>query len=213
MAVQDELVEAGKHLSALGLSPGTSGNISMRDGERIVMTPTGSDMGALNAAELSVLSFDGALLSGAKASKEFPFHRAMYRRAPSTLAVVHLHSPYAAAMSCTRPWSEQSAIPPLTPYFVMRAGQTPLIPYASPGDAAQADMIEALPFPFRSVLLQNHGSVTAGESMATAIAAAVELEEVSRLVLLLGDRPVDLLPDGEAEHLAATYGSYWTAGG
>ncbi|PYY53186.1 aldolase [Curtobacterium sp. MCSS17_011] len=211
MSVAEDVVAAGQRLSELGLSPGTSGNISARDGDRIVMTPTGSDMGALEAADLSVLSFDGELLSGGKASKEFPFHRAMYRRDSGTTAVVHLHSPHAAAISCTPAWSERSAIPPLTPYFVMRSGQTPLIAYASPGDPSQADRMERLPFPFNAALLQNHGSVAAGNTMADAIAAAVELEEVCRLMLLLGDRPLTLLPEGEAEHLAEKYGSYWTA--
>jgi 3-dehydro-4-phosphotetronate decarboxylase len=210
MSGRDEIVVAGRQLADAGLSPGSSGNISVRDGDRIIMTPTGSDMGTLDADAMSVLSLAGELLDGPKASKEFPFHRAMYRRDSAVRAVVHVHSPHAAAMSCTAPWHPFSALPPLTPYFVMRVGQTPLIPYASPGDAGQADRIEALPFPFRAVLLQNHGSVTAAASMAAAVDAAVELEEVSRLLLLLGDRPLQLLPEGEPGRLAERYDSVWT---
>ena len=51
---------------------------------------------------------------------------------------------------------------------------------------------------------------TALEAMAAALEAAIELEEVSRLLLLLGDRPLQLLPDGEPERLAARYDSVWT---
>ena len=210
MSGAEQIVAAGRHLAEVGLSPGSSGNISVRDGDRVIMTPTGSDMGALDPGRMSVLSLTGELLDGPKPSKEFPFHRAMYRRDPAARAVVHVHSPHAAALSCTTPWHPLSAVPPLTPYFVMRVGQTPLIPYATPGNAGQATVIEELPFPFRAVLLQNHGSVTAAASMAAALEAAIELEEVSRLLLLLGDRPLQLLPDGEPERLAARYDSVWT---
>ena len=203
------IVEAGRRLAAMGLSPGTSGNVSVRVGDTVLMSPTGASLGQLDAEALSVLTLEGELMSGAKPSKEFPFHRAMYRRDPAVQAVVHLHSPHAAAISCVHPWSKRSAIPPLTPYFVMRVGQTPLIPYASPGSADQADIIENLEYPFSSLLLQNHGSVCSAASMDAAIDAAVELEEVSRLLLLLGAKQPELLPDGEPERLAERYGTSW----
>lgn len=203
------VVEAGLRLAQMGLSPGTSGNVSARVGDSVVMSPTGSSLAQLDLETLSVLSMDGDVLGGAKASKEFPFHRAMYRRDANVSAVVHLHSPHAAAMSCLQPWSERSAVPPLTPYFVMRVGQTPLIPYASPGSADQADIIENLAFPFTSLLLQNHGLVCSAASMDAAIDAAVELEEVSRLLLLIGGKEPQLLPTGEAERLAERYGTSW----
>jgi ribulose-5-phosphate 4-epimerase/fuculose-1-phosphate aldolase len=212
-ALRSQLVEAGAQLSALGLSPGTTGNISVRAGDRILMSPTGTDLGSLDPAALSVLDIEGRLLDGGKPSKEFPLHRAFYRRDASTSAVVHLHSSHAAAVSCLPAWSAASAIPPLTPYFVMRVGQAPLIPYASPGDVAQAAYLEALGLPFSAALLQNHGSLTSGQSLAPAVDAAIELEEVSKLLLLLGERAVNLLPEGEAEHLAAKYGSAWTPTG
>ncbi|MDQ1597444.1 MAG: 3-dehydro-4-phosphotetronate decarboxylase [Microbacteriaceae bacterium] len=207
----DDLVAAGRRLAALGLSPGSSGNLSVRVGDAIVMSPTGSDLAALDAEQLSVLDFDGNLLSGPKASKEYPFHRAMYRRSEETHAIVHLHSTHAVGVSCLEPWSAMSAIPPITPYFVMRVGQTPLIPYAAPGDSSQAAVIENLGFPFGAVLLQNHGSITSGSTMGTAVEAAIELEEACKLLLLLGTKPARYLTSGEALALASTYSSSWTA--
>jgi ribulose-5-phosphate 4-epimerase/fuculose-1-phosphate aldolase len=209
----DDLVAAGRKLAGLGLSPGSSGNISVRVGDTIVMSPTGSDLAALDARQLSVLDFEGNLLSGPKASKEYPFHRAMYRRNAETGAIVHLHSTYAVGVSCLEPWSAMSAIPPITPYFVMRVGQTPLIPYAAPGDSSQAGVIENLAFPFGAVLLQNHGSITSGSTMAAAVDAAIELEEACKILLLLGTKPARYLTHGEAFTLAATYSSPWTATG
>ncbi|MHC8560764.1 class II aldolase/adducin family protein [Streptomyces albidoflavus] len=68
----------------------------------------------------------------------------------------------------------------------MRVGQTPLLPYAPPGDPGQAEELERLPFPLRAALLQNHGPVVSGVSVRAAVDAAVEIEEVSALLLALG---------------------------
>ncbi|MEU6672701.1 class II aldolase/adducin family protein [Streptomyces sp. NPDC046925] len=207
--VRADLTAAGAHLAALGLSPGSSGNLSVRAGDQLFITPTGADLACLAPDELSVLDLDGRHMDGPKPSKEHPLHTALYRRDAATRAVVHLHSRSAAAVSCLPPWSEYSAIPPLTPYFVMRVGQTPLLPYAAPGDADQAKKLELLPFPLRAALLQNHGPVVSGRSLRAALDAAVEIEEVSALLLALGDRPARLLTTGEAEELAERHHSYW----
>ncbi|MFF5991177.1 class II aldolase/adducin family protein [Prauserella flavalba] len=204
-----ELVAAAARLAELGLSPGSSGNVSVREGEEIVMSPTGADLAALDAERLSVLDDAGTLLAGPRASKEFPLHRAFYRRDPAFTAIVHLHSACASAVSCLAPWSERSALPPITPYFVMRVGQTPLVPYADPGDPAQAESIERLAWPFRAALLANHGLVVAGRTVAEALDAAIELEEASKLLLLLGDRPIRTLEESDAVRLGERYGSPW----
>ncbi|MFE3738826.1 class II aldolase/adducin family protein [Streptomyces sp. NPDC059096] len=209
-AARHELARAAAHLASLGLSPGSSGNISVREGDRILITPTGADLAALDPDALSVLRLDGTHADGPRPSKEFPLHLAFYRRESATGAVVHLHSRHAAAVSCRPAWSDRSAVPPLTPYFVMRVGQTPLLPYAHPGDPAQAAELERLPFPCRAALLQNHGPVVAGTGLRAATEAAVEIEEVSALLLLLGAHPTRLLTTAEAAALAAKYGSYWT---
>lgn len=210
---REELAAAGAHLAGLGLSPGASGNLSVREDDRVLITPTGADLAALDPMDLSELDTDGRHLAGPRPSKEFPLHTAFYRRAPETRAVVHLHSRQASALSCLPPWSERSAIPPLTPYFVMRVGRTPLIPYAEPGDPSQAGRLEHLAFGFRAVLLQNHGPVTAGTSLGAAVDAAVELEETAALLLLLGHQEPRLLDEGQATALARRYGTHWGTDG
>lgn len=206
----EELVAAASRLAQLGLSSGSSGNISIRSGEFIIMSPTGSDLSDLDPNNLSVLKFDGTLVSGPKASKEFPFHQAMYRRAQDNRAIIHVHSSHAVAVSCMEPWSPKSAVPPLTPYFVMRVGQSPLIPYAEPGDETQAKWIEDVSFPFRAALLQNHGLIAAHTSMQKAMEAAIELEEACKLTLLLGNHKARTLERDQACQLAAKYASPWT---
>jgi ribulose-5-phosphate 4-epimerase/fuculose-1-phosphate aldolase len=204
-----ELVAAAAQLAGAGMSPGSSGNLSIRHDDRIIISPTGSDLASLDPDQLSVLDFEATLLSGPAPSKEYPFHRAFYRRDETVRAVVHVHSLAASACSCLDPWSERSAIPPLTPYFVMRVGQTPLIPYADPGDPAQADAIQASGSRFRAALLQNHGAITAGRTMGEALEAAVELEHTCSLLLQLGSRPFQLLPSEATDRLAKRYDSPW----
>ncbi|WP_327391828.1 class II aldolase/adducin family protein [Streptomyces sp. NBC_01186] len=209
--IRDELAAAGAHLAGLGLSPGSSGNLSVRDGDRVLLTATGTDLAALDAGALSELTPDGTHVAGPRPSKEFPLHTAFYRRDPALRAVVHLHSRHATAVSCLPPWSARSALPPLTPYFVMRVGQTPLIPYAEPGDPDQALLVERLGFGFHAALLQNHGPVAAGTSMKAAVDAAVELEEAAALLILLAGTRPNPLEDARARELARRYGTHWDA--
>lgn len=206
---RQDLVSAAARVAAAGMSPGSSGNVSVRQGDRIIMSPTGADLAALDPDRLSVLDFHGNLLDGPKPSKEYPLHRAFYRREDSTRAVVHVHSIAASAWSCVDPWSERSAVPPLTPYFVMRVGQTPLIPYADPGDPVQGDVIEACAVRFRAALLQNHGAITAGRTMAEALEATIELEHTCALLLRIGAMPYQLIPADAAGRLAEKYDSVW----
>jgi ribulose-5-phosphate 4-epimerase/fuculose-1-phosphate aldolase len=208
--VRDELCAAARRLDALGLSPGASGNVSAREGERMLITPTGISMGEIRPQDLSVVdATSGEWLEGPKPSKEWPLHQALYGRDSSAGAVVHLHSTKATAMSCLPPWADNSALPPLTPYFVMRVGQTPLIPYAAPGSHDQAVAIAASERPFRAVLLQNHGPITAGPGIDEAVAAAIELEEVAKLLLLLRDRSPVLLNADQITELTEKYGTVW----
>ncbi|MFD2795766.1 class II aldolase/adducin family protein [Promicromonospora vindobonensis] len=204
------LVESGRQLVAAGLSPGSSGNVSVLTGDRILISGTGSSLGHLSAADLAHVGPDGTYLGGARASKETPLHVAFYRRDAGHRAVVHVHSPHAVALACLAPWAAHNAIPPLTPYFVMRVGQTPLLPYRHPGDPALGDDLFAAPWPLRAALLANHGAVVAGSSLDEAVDRATELEEACRIALLTaGSTRRELTPE-QIQDLAGRWGSPWT---
>ncbi|GAA2070697.1 class II aldolase/adducin family protein [Microbacterium hatanonis] len=212
MSAVDELIAAGARLVEAGLSPGSSGNLSIRDDDRILITGTGSSLGRLAEADIAVLDLDGTRISGARSSKESPLHVGFYRRDDAYRAVVHLHSPYAVAASCLEPWAPHSAVPPLTPYFVMRVGQTPLLPYRHPGDPELGRDLEHAPWMLRAALLANHGSIVAGTDMADAVDRGVELEEACRISLLTAQTPRrEIDPEGVAE-LAARWDSPWQPG-
>lgn len=168
-------------------------------------------MAELETDSLSVLDpTTGELLGGARPSKEVPLHLALYARDPAATAVVHVHSPHATAASCLAPWSEYCCLPPLTPYLFMKVGQVPLIPYAPPGDAAQAAWLRAKPFPFRGALLANHGSIVAMGSLDDAVAGAVEIEEAARTALLVQGYAPRLLTAAQIAALVARWGAPWT---
>jgi ribulose-5-phosphate 4-epimerase/fuculose-1-phosphate aldolase len=99
-----------------------------------------------------------------------------------------------------------AALPPLTPYFLMKCGPVGMLPYFRPGDPAVADAIRGLAGKHSSVLLANHGPVVAGETLEAAVYAIEELEETSKLYLLLrGLNPRTLSPD-QVRDLARHFG-------
>jgi ribulose-5-phosphate 4-epimerase/fuculose-1-phosphate aldolase len=120
--------------------------------------------------------------------------------------VVHLHSTHAVAVTMLPDTDPKNALPPLTPYSLMKCGSVAMLPYYRPGDPAVADAIKGLAGKHSSVLLANHGPVVAGESLEAAVFATEELEETAKLHLLLrGLNPRTLSPD-QVRDLASHFG-------
>jgi ribulose-5-phosphate 4-epimerase/fuculose-1-phosphate aldolase len=209
----EELCAAARRLTALGLSPGASGNISVRDGDRVYVSPTGLALGDMAPEQVAVVEMgehelDFTHVAGPPPSKEVPLHLAFYRSGHAS--VVHLHSSAAVAVSCLQPWSDHSALPPITPYLLMRVGRVPMIEYARPGDIRLAERVLAQQHPLNAALLQNHGSIAAGNSIDEACARAVEIEETATVVLALrGHDGVRHLSDDEVAELQQTYRQPW----
>ena len=190
---REEIVAAARSLFARGLTHGSTGNLSRRVGDRILVTPTGSSLGTVDPGQLSVIDPAGRPLAGPAPSKEAFLHAAMLRARPDAAAVVHTHSTHAAAVSCLDGLDPENALPPLTAYFTMRIGRLPLVPYHAPGDAALEPLAEELARRHAALLLSNHGPVVAGATLRAALDAAEELEETAKLFLLLHGRAVRLV--------------------
>ncbi|WP_315719172.1 MULTISPECIES: aldolase [unclassified Bradyrhizobium] len=200
-AIREAICRFGRSLFERGLTPGSSGNISVRleDGGWLV-TPTNASLGFLDPARLSRLDASGRLMSGDAPTKEVPLHTALYQTRDAARAVVHLHSTHSVAISMLPEIDPRAALPPLTPYYLMRCGQTALVPYYRPGDPAVADAIKGLAGKYASVLLANHGPVVSGDTLEAAVFAMEELEETARLYLLLrGLNPRHLSPQQVAD--------------
>jgi ribulose-5-phosphate 4-epimerase/fuculose-1-phosphate aldolase len=195
-----ELVALGAALYDRGLTPGRTGNLSVRDGDTILITPTGSCMGRLDADRLSVTSMDGTYLSGDRPSKELVLHQALYRHHAECTAVAHLHSTHAVAVSCLPGLDPDDALPTITPYFAMRVGRLPVVDYAHPGSEQLEREVARAAAQSRCVLLRNHGSLAAGHTLESAVDAVEEIEETARLFLLLeGRSPQFIREDAIAE--------------
>ena len=190
----------GTPLYERGYAHGSSGNLSVRVADGILVTPTGSSLGRLDPARISKVAPDGRTLSGDPPSKEAFLHLAVYANRPSAGAIVHLHCTCAVAVSCLVHYDPRNVLPPLTAYHVMRVGTLPLVPYYAPGDRALAAAVGALAASHRAVLLANHGPVVAGTSLDDAVDSAEELEQTARLSLLLTNRATAPL---SAEQVAA----------
>jgi len=140
--IREEICRLGRSLFERGLTPGSSGNISVRldDGGWLV-TPTNASLGSLDPARLSRLDPDGRLLSGDAPTKEVPLHTALYQTRRTARAVVHLHSTHSVALSMLPEIDPRAALPPMTAYYLMKCGSTALVPYYRPGDPAVADAV------------------------------------------------------------------------
>ncbi len=198
---RDMIAARGQALAAAGLTPGASGNISMRIDEGILVTPTGMRLGALDPERISKLDQTGRHVAGDKPSKEAFLHLKMLAQRPNDSAVVHLHSTHAVAVSCLSDIDEANALPPLTAYYVMRVGALRAVPYFAPGDKRLADAVAAVAAEHRAVLLSNHGPVASGRSLEAACASIEEIEETARLYLLLYGREVKLLSQEQMDEL------------
>lgn len=205
--LREEICRYGRSLFERGLTPGSSGNISVRldDGGWLV-TPTNASLGFLDPARLARLDRDGRLSAGDAPTKEIPLHTALYNTRSSARAIVHLHSTHAVAVTMLPEIDPRAVLPPMTPYGLMRAGQTALVPYFRPGDPAVADAIRGLAGRYSSVLLANHGPVVAGTTLEGAVFATEELEETAKLYLLLRGLNPRYLTPAQVADLVTTFG-------
>lgn len=205
--LRERIAMHGKSLFDRGLTSGSSGNISVRLPDGILVTPTNSCLGRLDPDAISKIDWDGNVISGDKPSKEAFLHASVYRVREAEQSIVHLHSTYSVAVSCLADVDPQDVLPAITAYYVMRVGKLPLVPYFAPGDALLAQAVEQAAKSARSVLLANHGPVVAAASLDAAVYATEELEETAKLFLMLRDKPTHYLDQSQREQLLERFPS------
>ncbi|MDQ0727635.1 class II aldolase/adducin family protein [Microbacterium sp. W4I20] len=193
-------------IHARGLTHGRTGNLAVRDGERVVVTPTGVSLADVVADELSVVALDGTHVEGPPPTKEAFLHVAMLRVRPQANAIVHTHSVHSAAVSCLADVDADDPIPPLTAYYGMRIGTLRMLPYFAPGDPAATGAVEKAARTTHALLLRNHGPVVAGVDLDAALDAVEELEHTAQLFLLTRGLPTAPLTPAQLSALAAPSG-------
>jgi len=214
-ALRNELVRVGRSLFARGYVHASAGNLSAHTEGGTLITPTDACLGFLDPAQLAFVDSAGVQQSGARASKTLALHRAIYAADTAARCVLHTHSTHLVALTLAGVWSEANVLPPITPYFVMKVGHVPLVPYRRPGDPAVARCVASLiaqgrarGTPIRAVLLDRLGPVVWHETPAAAMAVLEELEETARLWLMTNPKPSPLTEQQLAE-LRAQFGAAW----
>ncbi|GAC1417614.1 MAG: aldolase [Candidatus Velthaea sp.] len=184
-AIRKDICRLGERLVKRGLVHGTTGNISVRIADGYLVTPTGRAIDRLEPGEITQLSADGARVRGLEPTKEARAHMAMYEARPSAQAIVHTHSHYCVALTLLPDVDVEDALPALTPYYVMRVGRAPIVPYYPPGDPELVAAVRRYSEGRNALLLAHHGPIVAGTSLEDAAAILEELEEAARLFLLV----------------------------
>ncbi|NPV92143.1 MAG: class II aldolase/adducin family protein [Firmicutes bacterium] len=163
---REKVVWASREMSIRRLVVGTWGNVSTRVGDCLVVTPSGMDYMKLQADDPPVLDLEGrVLLGGRRPSTETPMHRTIYRHREDVRAIVHTHSPYAAALSAAR----QPLPPILEELAQMIGGEVRVAEYALPGTQELADRVVAALGDSAAAFLPNHGLVGVGRSVNEAL--------------------------------------------
>jgi L-fuculose-phosphate aldolase len=164
-----KLVDACHALAAAGLVVGTSGNVSVRDGDRVWLSAKGASLAELTADDIAIVALDGTVVAGEPTS-ELELHLAVYRRSDAG-AVVHTHSPRATAVACVL-----DELPVVHYSLLAMGGAIRVAPFAAFGTlelaAAVADALDGR----SAALLANHGAVTYGATLGEAVERAVVLE-------------------------------------
>ena len=213
---REEICRVGRSLFERGYVHATAGNISVRLDDGFLITPTDACLGFLDPARLAKLDLQGQQVSGDKGSKTIAVHRQIYAAASEhsteTRCVIHTHSTHCVALSLNARGPELLA--PITPYFVMKVGHVPLVPYHRPGspDAAQAvaaliRQYAAQGAPIRAVMLTRLGPNVWHDTPAAAMATLEELEETARLMQRQPDTPP--LHASALDELRQAFGARW----
>lgn len=194
--LRQEICRVGRSLHERGYVHATAGNISVRLDDGFLITPSDACLGTLEPARLARVDPAGQQTGGDRASKTLALHRQIYAADTQARCVIHTHSTHLVALTLQGVWSADDIVPPITPYYVMKVGHVPLIPYHRPGDPRAAELVAARMHamaaqgtPLRAVMLDRLGPTVWHHSPAEASAVLEELEETARLWLLCKPAP------------------------
>ncbi|WP_407553777.1 class II aldolase/adducin family protein [Streptomyces sp. Pv4-95] len=205
-AAWQELVDTARRTVADGLVVGTSGNVSVRVDDLILVTPSGVPYDRLGPDDLTAVDSDGRQVAGdLRPTSELPMHLAVYRTTAAT-AVVHTHAPHATAVSTL-----VTELPPVHYMAAALGGPVRVAPYALYGsDELARHMVDALR-DRTGCLLRNHGTVVHGDSLGQALDHTAQLEWMCRVWLLARSVPghtPGLLSAGQLDEAGAQLRGY-----
>ena len=205
LEARQAIIDACIEMNAVGINQGTSGNISLRHGDGMLISPTSTPYDTLEPEDIVFMGWDGEVDGRLPPSSEWRFHLDIMKARPEVNAVVHAHPTY-----CTTIAIMGRKIPAIH-YMVAVAGGSDIrcAPYATFGTAElSSHAVEALR-DRKACLLAQHGMIAVGSSLAQAMWLAVEVETLARQyhgALQIGEPPV--LSDEEIENVIKRMASY-----
>ncbi len=178
--LKNELIKYGKLSGEKNFTPGISGNMSARFGDKILITTSGSANGYLEDDELVLIDFDGNLIEGSKKpSSEKMLHVEYYKQRPDINYILHMHSPYLSTFAACKKALDEPIMPENIFYF----GEIPLAEYGLP---SSADLVLKTSKYFKNynvILMANHGMITAGKTIKEAYLNLELAESYAQVVL------------------------------
>lgn len=208
MAQQDLLtavLATARAMNDAGINRGAAGNVSARDTNGFVITPTGMAYDACSAADMVKVGAGGMAHGRRKPSSEWRFHHDIYANRAQAGAIIHAHSPFATALAC-----QACEIPPFH-YMIARFGGATVrcAAYATFGTQALSDAVLVALQERRACLMAHHGMVVFGNDLKEALALAIEFESLCEQywrVLQLGTPK--LLPADEMARVVEKFRDY-----
>lgn len=175
---REQIVEACRFMQREGLVVGTAGNVSVRVGDQVAISPSGVAYESMRAEDVVVTDLDGTILEGAlKPSSELPLHLAVYASTPAG-AITHNHAPASTALGLV-----VDEIPASHYYSAMFNGVVRVAPYALFGTDELADNVAAALKDRFGALMANHGAITIGPTLAKALSLLPYLEYICEIQL------------------------------
>ena len=203
--LRSAMVEACRSMARQGLVQGTAGNVSVRWGEGLLVTPSGLPYEEMSPDYIVPMAMDGSYAGALRPSSEWRFHRDILQARPEVGAVVHAHPTYATAFAMCR-----REIP--AAHYMIAAAGGPTVRCSEYATFGTAELSRAALVALEGrtcCLLANHGVIATGPNLARALWLAVELETLCRqyAVALSVGAPV-ILSDAEIARTAEAFGSY-----
>ena len=201
--LRSEIIAAVRQFNISGLSFGRSGNVSIRTPEGFLITPSGVAYEDMTAESINELDSDGKIIDGnLQPSSEWHMHCAIYNYRSDVNAIVHVHSPYATGIACTR-----KPIPAFHYMVTVLGGDCiPCADYATFGTEELASKVVSALKNYMACLLANHGQIAVGENLAVAFRYAGEVENLAHqyCISLQAGGPVLL----DAEEMKVNIGKF-----
>lgn len=183
-----DLAACARSLFQRGYCFGTAGNLSARNGEALVVSPTNSSFEDLHEEPFAIVRLDGKHKARPAPSKQAHFHVAIYEARWEAPAVIHHHSAYTAALSCLRVAKSADNLPAYARYSATRITCLPVAPHLPPGHPGLSKRVHNAVHRPPVLLVKNQGPMAAGRSIREASAVAEELEQQAHLYSLLTGR-------------------------